>query len=956
MTFCYRVNIYLNMRNNKIIIFFLFVLIGITPQNHVNAQGEANNWLIPINYLISFNSGEPELITPPPPTECIPFTSWASGTCDFFYSGYCGTSISSRDGDLLLYSNGEVIWNSEFDTILNGGNIYGDINSTQCLFIPKPGNTNRYYLITTPWLNTNWGARYTEIDITLDGGLGGALFPMNNVLLSNTCQKVTAVYHANGKDIWLMLHEFNTNAFYAYLVTSSGISNNPVITNIGTIHENPVPYTVGLHGSYGEMKFSTNGNKLAVAVFGQHKFELFDFNRSTGVLSNPVSLSIYRAKTVEFSSNSTLAYVGSDNESLGTNDTTSIFQFDLLAGDSIDIVNSKIQVDINEPDCSSARNQLQLAPDGKIYNTQHFSQWITQPPCTMNFLLNYLSIIQESNAVGVSCNWTFGTFIIPELYIGNTPLLMLPNFFRSALDRNIVFSNTCFGDSTLICTQTNTSFDSIRWEFEDVVAGLSFSIPNQDTIFHIFSEPESYEITLKRYRNGYLDEDKKMLYILPVVDLSLGPDTTICENSGFGIQLNDPYIDYAWVNDFSTDTIFNNPALINHEGNWWPVVTNFDEYCGEIDSIYISLYPDLLNLGNDTSGICISNPLTLDATLDSTLSAAEAWSTGDTTATIIATESNYYYVQVSQGFCTFYDTIEVTYDVPLNIVLQDTLILCDSIPKALSVGDIVADFLWSPTGETTPEIMVNTPGIYSVTASNGCGDFIDSTEVISMLSPTINIGNDTIICFGESLLLIPQITGEGELIWSTNETTNEIFISEEGEYSVSIENECGESADTIYLSVDVNDFAFTSDTIFISGGDSCLLSGVEGYSSYTWSTGDTTQTITVSQTGTYCLTVIDSVGCEATDSIVVARPYNVSSLSFLENIKIYPNPVTDELIIEGLTGNEEITVRDLLGRETLFEVVNNEPLNINLSDLSKGVYIITIKLKSDSKVFKILKE
>ena len=983
-----------------IICFFLaFQLLG---------QKQANNWIFYIDNYISFNSGTPELITPPN-GECI---GWEAAYCDFFFSGYCGSTISDCDGNLLLYSNGEVVWNAGFDTIQYGDVFQGNMFSDQCILLPRPDHPTRYYLITTPFLNYLGGAKWSEIDISANNGLGSTLQPWNNLLMDSTTQKVTAVYHKNGKDIWILLHQFNNNAFHAYLLTSDGINTTPVISNVGTVHHN-LPGNTGEHwGGAGAMKFSPNGKKVAVAIRGMDSCEVFDFDNETGIVSNPIAFYIDGPLSVEFSSNSTVLYIS--NEPLPINIESLVFQVDLLAGDSVAIVNSFDTITVGGNYFGYfGQGQLQLAQDGKVYHASGYEY--------------SLSIITDPDSVGLNCNYDAQSFPISSSYCGSGFKQMLPNFFCSFLDRNILFENLCYGDSTLILTQTNIGFDSIRWEFEDPVGVLN-NYFNVDSINHVFSEPGSYDIILHRYRNGFEDITDRMLYIKPSINISLGADTIICEGTTMNVQAVDSFVQFAWVNDINPDTIFSNSANIGTPGNWWPVLTNFDDYCGNIDTINVSLFLDSLNLGQDTSGICISNPLTLSALMDS---ATYLWSTGDTSSSIIASSNGTYMLTVQQGQCEFTDTILIQYDNELIVNLNDSIFFCDSFPQYISAGDFPADFIWSPGGETTADILIDSSGVYSVTASNGCGDFSDSTIAVMIEFPIVDLGNDTALCNGDTLslsnltpgnfypstymwstgdsissivvsdmgnysleisnvcgsdmdeilvnfeaplvlvlnddtticlgstaLISPTIIGTGDLLWSTGETTPDILTSDSGYYYLTVTNACGEVYDSIHVSIHENQFTFPYDSIGIDTNQTVTLDAGPGYLSYLWVNMDTSQMITIGDPGNYWVEVVDSVGCTGSDTVIVYRTNGIYD-HYLNKVVVYPNPVSDELIIEGLTGNESIRLFDLSGR-ILIEVIGNDIGNDNravlkLETIPTGQYYLNIGAYDKKMVFKIQK-
>ncbi len=946
------VKIFYSMK--KFLVLTLFLSCFSASLNICYSQGETANWL----WCESALKFENDTVIP----------IYAS------YDQLSGASagpacISNKEGKLLIFTTGEEIYyplyNGQYypcynnlncyglDTMQNGDNMYGDRSATQQIIIPRPGYQNRFYVINIPLVQGNYSAlRYSEVDISLNNGNGAVLNPKNNTLFGaqNITARVTAVSHANGKDIWVMVHNRWDNLFLAYLVSENGFSQFPVGSYVGENHNGN-----GNMSLIGEMKFSPDAKRLAVAIEGNNIVQLFDFDNSTGMVSNPVSFTnVFQPTSVEFSPDGTVFYYGSTRKPLFSYglflDTCYIYQADLISMDSSTIVNSTFQIfESNYPYYHFCC--MQLAYNGKIY--VDLSSDLLIPSIS----IDTIRIINFPNKPGVSCNFNSNGPVFTQV---QSEHWHLPNFYRTYLDRNILFENLCYGDTTLICTQTNTNFDSIRWEFEDAQVGLSFSIPNQDTVYHTFSEPGSYEFTLKRYRDGYLDEVKKMLYILPVVNTNLGPDTLLCEGQTLEIELNYPYCDFEWQNDSAFGFMYGDTVALSQPANWWPILTNFDEYCGLLDTVEISVHPDSLDLGNDTSGICISNPLQLDATLGGNTS--YQWSTGDTTASLLAVDNGYYMVTVHQGFCTFYDTILIAYDEILPVDLPDTIYLCDSLPQMLSAGDFPANFIWSPTEDTIADIIIETSGIYSVTASNACGNFVDSAQAVYMQQPVANLGNDTIICFGNYLHLAVQAFPHTTYFWSSGATDTSIMVFDQGYYSLSVSNACGDTIDSLFVEVHENLFAFQFDTLFLPENQTAILDAGQGFIAYIWSTGNTTQSITVGSQATYWVSVTDSLGCLASDSIEVVIIYSISEKNRFSKVKIYPNPVTEELIIEGLEGDEKIRVADMLGREVksidpTHPMTLSHRMSFRFSQQPNGIYFLTIeKNKGAMKVYKIIKQ
>jgi len=179
------------------------------------------------------------------------------------------------------------------------------------------GNANIYYIFTTDGVGGAKGLCYSTVDVTLLGGLGNVVIK-NQQLMTPTCEHLTATYHANGSDIWVMAHN-TASSYYAYLLTSTGVSA-PVITTIGSI-----PSIV-----QGSMKFSPAGDHLACPNQGTTFFELFDFDHATGTLSNAMQLSNaawMQPFSVEFSPSGRYLYAAYDPSGNGV-----LLQLDLSLG------------------------------------------------------------------------------------------------------------------------------------------------------------------------------------------------------------------------------------------------------------------------------------------------------------------------------------------------------------------------------------------------------------------------------------------------------------------------------------------------------------------------------------------------------------------------------------------------------------------------------------------------
>jgi len=362
-----------------------FTLIFMWFSYFASAQNEANNWYYGEHAGITFNT--------------IPPVALPGGQ---IYTNEGCSSISDAAGNLLFYSDGVKVWNRNHVIMPNGTGLHGNFSSSQsCLIANYPGSPGMYFIFTAPDYAANYGLQYSIIDMALDGGFGDVTAVKNVVLLPNSTEKLTACAHRNGIDFWVVGHEFESANFYAWQVSSSGVSNTPVISASGTPHESDSTNVYSEQNRLGTMKISPCGDKIACCVLTDSFLELFDFNDSTGIVSNPLLLGTwpglfpYGIYGVEFSSGCTKLYASNENPPI-------VVQYDLLAGSPGAIVASADTV------CTSTFDYygtLQNGPDGLMYLARLGNNdlgCITQPDMpgmACAYVQNYASAPNTSSAV-----------------------------------------------------------------------------------------------------------------------------------------------------------------------------------------------------------------------------------------------------------------------------------------------------------------------------------------------------------------------------------------------------------------------------------------------------------------------------------------------------------------------------------------------------------------------------
>lgn len=597
------------------------IVIGYCMFTAIKADGQmqANNWYFGQLAGISFNSNPPQGLQ-------------NGGVI----SDEGCASISDGQGRLLFYTSGISIINRAHLPMKNGNNLMGDQSSTQgVIIVPQPGNDSIYFVFTNGAVHQLFenGLRYSVVNIRGDNGMGEVL-QKNVSLLDNTYERIAAVRHCNNQDIWVLIRKWESDQYYAYLVTATGVNNTPVTSSTGFI------VSGDLNRNIGNLKFSSKGDRLACAFgYSLDRVELMDFNRQTGRLTSPVIFNPNNVNAVvgfpgvygiEFSPDGRLLYANVFNDVFNS----SLFQFNIVQRNAAAIEASR-QMIHNEISGSGA-GSIQVAVDGKLYVAYRGK--------------NALSVIENPNLPGQACNFRPDAMLFDPS--GQRRVNAgLPNFIQSYFDaESNVFDFLRLG----ACDELNVFFrmnntigvDSVRWQFGDGGSSVQFD-PS-----HAYAAPGFYNVTLTVYKqtcSGNIQSVNKKIWIAENSHL-LDGDKSFCLPGKVLLQSTVKDVNFLWnTNAIDASIEVSNPGL------YWLEVENYG--CSLRDSVMVSIIdPPLVNLGPDTS-VCSQKPVLLDAGPSNGL---YLWSTGETSREIRVTKPGDYAVTITtaQG-CTATDSVSV---------------------------------------------------------------------------------------------------------------------------------------------------------------------------------------------------------------------------------------------------------------------------------------------------------
>lgn len=417
---------------------------------------------------------------------------------------------------------------------------------------------------------------------------------------------------------------------------------------------------------------------------------------------------------------------------------------------------------------------------------------------------------------------------------------------------NITISESrtiCIGSSTVLTAGGGGDY---LWSTGETTSSIIVS-PTEDT---------SYSVTVTS-GSCYTWANVDVFVQTSIPPANAGTDATICNGDYATLSASGGTI-YSWNTGDTLSTITVNPSDTTVY-----YVTVSDGICSATDSVTVNVN-QLPVLALDTAiWIC---PGTI-ASISAGGADSYVWNTGETTADIYVTPdaSTIYSVTGTSSGCSASASIPVNlFNLPM-VDAGDDATLCYGQSIVLH-GSGDGDLVWD-NGEMNDTLLVtpdsNVSVILYVYDINGCIN-ADTVNIFVNALPSINAGNDTIICEGTNVPL--WVNGGVTYLWNTTETTDSIWVSPVASRIFFVTgtdaNGCS-NVDSVEVSVLPIPVAFAGNDTIACGGSTVTLTG-NGGGLYQWNTGETTASIVVHPvlTSNYILTVSNGV-CSDTDTITV---------------------------------------------------------------------------------------
>jgi hypothetical protein len=382
----------------------------------------------------------------------LPSTSpVCSSTTGYISLNFANACISDEWGNFLFSTNGIHLYDKNYSVIPNAilhnqfsswylTNNVGLNRPQQFIFIPFPGDTNKYilfYCIMEIALTVGmpcgggWSGGglpqhlyYVILDKQLNNGMGG-VYSASNIALTDTLSHggagLAVVKHGNGRDWWVLTKKACSSMFHRVLITPYNIQF------VGTQDIGPIMSSI--EGGVGG--FSPDGS-IYYTINSGYEIQLYKFDRCSGMLSDHQTINTVGHRELgEFSANSRFFYTYRSG--------SEIIQYDLQNYNiSGAIQASETIVGVSDTIyCSAVGASIyqylvfpRLALNNKIYIGASWS-------------CNFLSTIDQPDSLGLLSNVLLHNINLPGPNAANLPFF--PNYRLSAMPNTDCDSLTSVG-------------------------------------------------------------------------------------------------------------------------------------------------------------------------------------------------------------------------------------------------------------------------------------------------------------------------------------------------------------------------------------------------------------------------------------------------------------------------------------------------------------------------------
>jgi hypothetical protein len=528
---------------SRYLLCFIVLVLSITP---VIAQKEASQYFYWKDSGIKFNSQGIEAHTTNNVSHVDISRTFSPVLCD-------------TEGDLLMYTNMETIYDRTGQIMENGDGLFGNKNGYQgAVWVDLPSSRGRYYYLfytdskgsLLPSFPRDSIVSYALIDMQGNGGLGRVV-QKNIPLHGSSNGYIAAVRHQNDLDTWVITYHFHRKEFMAYLVSSCGITG-PIISKDDknkdtTLGSTQIPlFRFSPQGDMFARLHLTEPNGGGLSVLG-----LWDFDNVNGMLKYKYGIDV---GAINYFFSPLGNYIYTCNWPF-----QGLTQYDVHEPDSVTCFNNRYNLSptldsnlTNYPGVIASEYAAHLyGQDGKIYLPM-----IPGIPAVWLARINYPDLkgaAAQLDTIDKNSKIPYNMLIHDHMYSYYRPGYHTPVY--NIGEPTIAKLYICAGVSGIFLPQGPLSGDSCVWKFGDgTQASLSGNL--NASVNHTYKQSGNYNIGLIRYFNCASDTARQVLTVSPTPYLSPLPDTLYYCGEPIKLELTGGVDqNYLWSTGSNSDNI-----------------------------------------------------------------------------------------------------------------------------------------------------------------------------------------------------------------------------------------------------------------------------------------------------------------------------------------------------------------------------------------------------------------
>lgn len=762
-TIVFDLNIAIQKKMN-VKIWVLCCLVSFFSAGNSRAQSE-KVWAFANYSGLDFNNTPPTLIQ----------TSIDQG----ILSGEAAASVCDDNGQLLFYTDGSQVWNRNHVLMSNGNDLTGfgigvtGSTSQGTIIVPWPDSLHKYFVFSlTPFeLGSNMGRLYySVVNMNLNGGLGDVQPGQKGILMDSVLTEKMTATAGNRCNIWLIVRSAPPNpVMKSYEVNAGGLQLSPVLSPISSTGQ----YFIG------KMEVAPDGSKIAeTSHLGNNGLTLYDFDRTTGIISNDMQLmgdiTTYGAA---FSADNTKLYC---QQSGSSSQPGQLWQFDIASGNVSIIQSSATMV---AP--TSANTSVKSGPDGKMYFFDGPSS---------------IGVLQFPDLSGPAVNYTANA--IPaaghQLGLPNTlPLVKKDTLYKT-------FSDTAACFVAIQLSAANTTGWGYRWSTGE--AGTQISV----------TSPGTYWLSYRTAPCVIHIDTFKVWFPATAQDIHVRSACNGSMNGYARVTDQDTLItyEYRWTRNGDTTVLSVTDSLVHAPSGNYQLEIATSTGCATVLQVYIPEETYTASFLTDTL-FCTADTVRFQNTSPAYFRDWH-WSFGDHTGSAAQHPYHIYnspgYLEVrlvaSGGICTDTAYHYLTIDTPMSdlsfTVDPHAICIGQAVTFNIQADSTVVDLLWAFDDESSAVRPIETvshaydtdgqKNIILTARFRACPDISASDSIRVYPFPLVNLGPDSVICLDGQPVLLHNYQphfDHYQYLWSTGDTTQSISVVHHGMYDLRVTNAYG---------------------------------------------------------------------------------------------------------------------------------------------------------------------